>query len=95
MSNFVLGAVENWAVQEGLGTDMDASSIERALDRLLPRVEKPARYTGGEFNSVVKDWAATRFRAVLDFPDIYELGMSNLGLAILYDILNKQPGVLA
>jgi radical SAM family uncharacterized protein len=74
---------------------MDATSIEKNLDRILPKVDKPARYTGGEFNSVVKDWNATPFRAALAFPDIYELGMSNLGLAILYDILNRQPGVLA
>jgi len=64
------------------------------LDRILPKVAKPARYTGGEFNSVIKDWQATPFRVALAFPDIYELGMSNLGLAILYDILNRQPGVL-
>ena len=74
---------------------MDTIMIERTLDRILPRVEKPARYTGGEYNSIVKDWEATPFRAVLAFPDIYELGMSNLGLAVLYDILNQQPGVLA
>ena len=74
---------------------MDATSIEKNLDRILPKVDKPARYTGGEFNSIAKNWEATRFRAVLAFPDIYELGMSNLGLAILYDILNRQPGVLA
>ena len=74
---------------------MDATSIEQALDRILPKVEKPARYTGGEFNSVVKDWETTPLRAALAFPDIYDLGMSNLGLAILYDILNRQPGVLA
>jgi radical SAM family uncharacterized protein len=74
---------------------MDAVTIERELDRILPKVEKPARYTGGEFNSVVKDWDATPFRVALAFPDIYELGMSNLGLAILYDILNRRPDVLA
>ncbi len=74
---------------------MDMLTIERELDRILPKVEKPARYTGGEYNSVVKDWEATPFRAVLAFPDIYELGMSNLGLAILYDILNRLPDVLA
>ncbi len=74
---------------------MGATSIEKSLDRILPKVEKPARYTGGEFNSQIKDWEVTPFRAVLAFPDIYELGMSNLGLAILYDILNRQPGVLA
>jgi radical SAM family uncharacterized protein len=77
------------------GRVMDRSSIEKTLDRILPKVEKPARYTGGEFNSAVKDWSATPFHAVLAFPDIYELGMSNLGLAILYDILNRQSGVLA
>jgi len=74
---------------------MDATSIEKNLDRILPKVDKPARYTGGEFNSIAKNWEATPFHAVLAFPDIYELGMSNLGLAILYDILNRQPGVLA
>jgi hypothetical protein len=74
---------------------MDTITVERVLDQILPKVEKPARYTGGEYNSVVKDWEATPFRAVLAFPDIYELGMSNLGLAVLYDILNQQPGVLA
>jgi radical SAM family uncharacterized protein len=74
---------------------MNKPGIEQALDRILPQVEKPARYTGGEFNSIVKDWGATSFRVVLAFPDIYELGMSNLGLAILYDILNQQSGVLA
>jgi len=73
---------------------MDKANIEQVLDRILPKVEKPARYTGGEFNSVVKDWISTPFRVALAFPDIYELGMSNLGLAILYDILNRQPEVL-
>jgi len=73
---------------------MDAS-IEKKLDNILPRVEKPARYAGGEFNSVIKDWDATPLRVALAFPDIYELGMSNLGLAILYDILNTRPDVLA
>jgi radical SAM family uncharacterized protein len=65
------------------------------LDRILPSVSKPARYTGGEWNSVVKDWAACDVRWVLAFPDVYEIGMSNLGLMILYDILNRQEKVLA
>ena len=65
------------------------------LDRLLPTVGKPARYTGGEWNSVVKDWGACDVRWALAFPDVYEIGMSNLGLAILYDQLNHQDGVLA
>jgi radical SAM family uncharacterized protein len=70
-------------------------NVEEILDLILPTVAKPARYTGGEWNSVVKDWEACDVRWALAFPDIYEIGMSNLGLAILYDILNCQPGVLA
>ncbi|MBC8447355.1 MAG: TIGR03960 family B12-binding radical SAM protein, partial [Chloroflexi bacterium] len=69
--------------------------ISQALERLLPWVQKPARYTGGEWNSIVKNWDRTPLRVALAFPDIYEIGMSNLGLAILYDILNRQPDVLA
>lgn len=60
--------------------------IEREI---LPFVEKPARYTGGELNSVVKDRAG-RTSVALIYPDIYEVGISNIGLKILYDILNKQ-----
>jgi radical SAM family uncharacterized protein len=66
-----------------------------ALDRILPRVTKPGRYTGQEWNSVCKDWASTQVRVALAYPDVYEVGMSNLGLAILYDLLNAQPDVLA
>jgi len=65
------------------------------LDRILPNVSKPARYTAGEWNSVVKDWGTCDVRWALAFPDIYEIGMSNLGLAILYDLLNSSEGVLA
>ncbi len=65
------------------------------LDRILPKVTKPARYTGKEWNRVRKDWSATDIRVALAYPDIYEIGMSNLGLAILYDILNSQTDVLA
>jgi radical SAM family uncharacterized protein len=68
---------------------------EHALDAILPGVEKPARYTGNEYNSVVKDWDGVAVRLALAFPDIYELGMSNLGLAILYDIVNRRPDALA
>ena len=63
--------------------------ISRSLDRILPFVQKPARYTGGEYNAVVKDWDAVSYRLALVFPDIYDLGMSNLGLAILYDRVNQ------
>jgi radical SAM family uncharacterized protein len=71
------------------------SRIEDALERILPRVAKPGRYTGGEYNQVVKDWTTVEFRVALAFPDIYDLGMSNLGLMILYDILNKHRNLLA
>lgn len=69
--------------------------IHKILDRILPRVQKPGRYTGGELNQVVKDWDATLLKVALVFPDLYELGMSNLGLAILYDLLNRRPDALA
>jgi radical SAM family uncharacterized protein len=65
------------------------------LERILPRVRTPGRYVGAEYNSVVKDWEATATRVCLAFPDIYDLGMSNLGLMILYDALNKLEDVLA
>jgi len=64
------------------------------IDALLPRVSKPARYTGGEWNSVVKDWATTPIRMALLYPDVYDIGQSNLGINILYDLLNKEPDVL-
>ena len=65
------------------------------LEHILPTVRKPGRYVGGEYNSIVKDWKTTPTRVCLAFPDIYDLGMSNLGLAILYDVLNALPDVLA
>ena len=69
--------------------------IQRDLDGILPKVAKPARYTGHEWNSVVKDWNQVEVKVALAYPDIYEVGMSNLGLMILYDILNREEGVLA
>jgi len=64
-------------------------------DSILYQVSKPARYTGGEWNSVVKDWDKTALRFALCYPDTYEIGMSNMALPILYEILNSQPDVLA
>jgi radical SAM family uncharacterized protein len=64
------------------------------LERILREVERPGRYTGGEWNSITKDWDAVRARVALAYPDTYEIGMSNLGLMILYDILNRAPDVL-
>jgi radical SAM family uncharacterized protein len=68
--------------------------IDAVLDRVLLTIEKPGRYTGGEHNQVVNDWEAASIRVALAFPDIYDLGMSNLGLATLYDILNRRAGIL-
>lgn len=65
------------------------------VESILPSVRKPGRYTGGELNQVVKDWDSVRTRMALVFPEIYDLGMSNLGLAILYDLLNQRPDTLA
>ncbi len=74
---------------------MQVSELEGKLAAILPSVIKPGRYTGGELNQVVKPWESVDVRVALAFPDIYDLGMSNLGLAILYDILNQEPDVLA
>ena len=65
------------------------------LEKILYHVEKPGRYVGGEHNQILKDWDKTRTHVCLVFPDIYDIGQPNLGLAILYDILNQQPDILA
>lgn len=74
-------------------TQIDINSTE--LQKILYHVEKPGRYVGGEHNQVTKDWDSVETHVALVFPDIYDLGVPNLGLAILYDILNKRPDVLA
>ena len=63
------------------------------LRRILPTVQKPARYTGGEFNEIKKDLADVRVRVAFCFPDTYEIGMSNLGMRILYGVMNQMDGV--
>jgi radical SAM family uncharacterized protein/radical SAM-linked protein len=68
---------------------------DAALERILSRVEKPARYVGGEWNEVRKDPSAVEVKVALAFPDVYEIGMSYLGQKILYGLLNKDPSVLA
>ena len=73
----------------------DTVNIDIQLERILRRVEKPGRYVGGEYNSVVKDWDQIDFRVALAFPDIYDLGMSNLGIMILYDQINQEADMLA
>ncbi|MCA9935245.1 MAG: TIGR03960 family B12-binding radical SAM protein, partial [Anaerolineales bacterium] len=72
-----------------------SAQIENALERILPRVAKPGRYTGGEYNQVVKNWDEIDYKVAFAFPDIYDLGMSNLGLMILYDLVNKHRNLLA
>ena len=63
------------------------------LQRILPTVQKPARYTGGEFNEIKKNKADIRVRVAFCFPDTYEIGMSNLGMRILYGVMNEMDGV--
>ena len=64
------------------------------LQRILPTVQKPARYTGGEFNEIKKDPDQTRVRVAFCFPDTYEIGMSHLGMKILYSLFNSRDDVL-
>jgi len=66
-----------------------------SVEPLLARVSKPARYVGGEWNSIIKDWDGTAVRIALAYPDIYDIGMSNLGLGILYDLLNRHQEYVA
>jgi len=65
------------------------------LEKVLPQVARPARYTGKEWNAVCKAWDDMSVRVVLAYPDTYEIGMSNMGVAILYDILNRRDETLA
>jgi radical SAM family uncharacterized protein/radical SAM-linked protein len=68
------------------------NSYREALDSILPLVEKPARYVGGEWNSIRKSTGDVHTHIALCFPDTYEIGMSHLGLKILYSLLNKREG---
>lgn len=72
----------------------DLNELSKSLERILPRVEKPARYTGGEWNEVRKNHAEIPVKMVLAFPDIYEVGMSHLGSKILYQVVNTRPDAL-
>lgn len=65
------------------------------VEKLLPQVSKPTQYLGNEVNVIRKDWDAARVRVALVFPDKYEMGMSHVGLKILYEILNGLPHVVA
>ena len=74
---------------------MNPKEIEEKLDTFLLKVQKPGRYAGGEYNAVMKDPETVETRVALAFPDIYDLGVPNLGLAIFYDLLNRMPEVWA
>ena len=72
-----------------------AASVWPQLERLLPLVQKPIQYVGGELNSTPKDWNAADVRWCLMYPDAYEVGLPNQGVQILYEILNERDGILA
>ena len=63
--------------------------MDKKLEKILPLVQKPARYTGGEYNQIIKDKGSVDIRLAFCFPDTYEIGMSNLGMKILYHTMNS------
>ena len=63
--------------------------MDKRLERILPKVQKPARYTGGEYNQIIKNKDEVELRMAFCFPDTYEIGMSNLGMGILYSTMNE------
>jgi radical SAM family uncharacterized protein len=74
---------------------LSPEQIEARLDRILLHVQKPGRYVGGELNSIVKDWDSVQTKVAFVFPDIYDIGVSNVGLKILYDQVNQREDALA
>ncbi|MEU6427867.1 TIGR03960 family B12-binding radical SAM protein [Microbispora sp. NPDC046973] len=74
---------------------MSVESLFPRLEPLLPKVQKPIQYVGGELNSTVKDWDEATVRWALMYPDAYEVGLPNQGVQILYEILNELPETLA
>jgi radical SAM family uncharacterized protein len=74
---------------------LSPNQINSRLERILLKVQKPGRYVGGELNITVKDWEAVQTKVALVFPDIYDIGVSNVGLKILYDQVNQRPDALA
>src|SRR5919204_6299248 len=74
---------------------MTVESLFPRLEALLPGVQKPIQYVGGELNSVSKDWDSAAVRWALMYPDAYEVGLPNQGVQILYEILNERDWILA
>jgi radical SAM family uncharacterized protein len=72
-----------------------AASVWEVLEPLLPSVQKPIQYVGGELHATVKDWDGSDVRWALMYPDAYEVGLPNQGVQILYEVLNERDGVLA
>jgi radical SAM family uncharacterized protein len=68
---------------------------QKSFHQILSNVEKPSRYTGGEWGAVKKDWNKAKLRTVLAYPDLYEVGQSHLGLRLLYHCINDEPDYLA
>ncbi|MTI84803.1 MAG: TIGR03960 family B12-binding radical SAM protein [Firmicutes bacterium] len=68
--------------------------MEQLLERILATVEKPSRYVGGEWNSISKKWDQAEVKMAFAFPDVYEVGMSHLGMQILYKVVNDRPDAL-
>lgn len=73
---------------------MPVTSVFDALESLLPHVQKPVQYVGGELNSVIKEWDDVAAHWVLMYPDAYEVGLPNQGVAILYEVLNERADTL-
>lgn len=74
---------------------LTSKEIETKLNRILLRVQKPGRYVGGELNSVTKNWESVQTKVAFVFPDIYDIGVSNVGLKVLYDQVNQRDDALA
>mgnify|MGYP003586137595 FL=1 len=74
---------------------VDSNKIEKSLRKFLPTMQKPGRYVGGEYNQVKKEWSAVNTHVALVFPDIYDIGLPNLGLMILYETINNRSDALA
>jgi len=74
---------------------LNPQQIESRLERILLTVQKPGRYVGGELNITIKDWQKVLTHVAFIFPDIYDLGISNIGLKILYDQVNQREDALA
>ena len=72
---------------------MEQTTLRRKLSPLLKKVNKPGRYIGGEYNQIIKNDDLTDVRFAFAFPDLYEIGMSYVGMQILYNLLNHTDGV--